>query len=419
MHLRNSCTRSTSACAMRQVPSGASGGRGLNGLIALLDRGSSTRRRSPGRGSSGKARIGSTVTGSSSGRSVEPRHAHQARHAVDLGRARAALAGLAVPAHGEVVGLLGLDLVDGVEHDHALGRPRSCSRWNAPPFASPRQMRKVAVRHHFISSMICFSSAGSARERHAARAASRRPAPLRTTMLNLPKRRVLVRDSRRGSGRRGSPCARAPQRVIGLGDGQQVVRGRAPCASRGCTRGCPCTRDLRARARAGRASPSSARCISSSRADDADEVLHHLLQVVLDLVRALAAAAALERRERRRAAPLDLRRRRAAPRRARCANCAAYSPARLPKTSRSESELPPSRLAPCMPAAHSPAANRPGTRRHLRVGVDAHAAHHVVRGRADLHRLLRDVDVGQLLELVVHARQLALDVLGGVRAAAS
>jgi hypothetical protein len=38
-----------------------------------------------------------------------------------------------------------------------------------------------------------------------------------------------------------------------------------------------------------------------------------------------------------------------------------------------------------------------------------------VRGRADLHRLARDVDVGELLELVIHARQLALDVRGGVR----
>ena len=52
---------------------------------------------------------------------VEPRHAHQARLAVDFRRARAALAGLAVPAAGEVVRLRGLDLVDDVEHDHALG----------------------------------------------------------------------------------------------------------------------------------------------------------------------------------------------------------------------------------------------------------------------------------------------------------
>ncbi len=41
------------------------------------------------------------------------------------------------------------------------------------------------------------------------------------------------------------------------------------------------------------------------------------------------------------------------------AYCAAYSPARLPKTTMSESELPPRRLAPLMPEAHSPAANSP------------------------------------------------------------
>ena len=42
-------------------------------------------------------------------------------HAVDFRRAGAALAGLAIPAAGEVVGLRRLDLVDGVEHDHAFG----------------------------------------------------------------------------------------------------------------------------------------------------------------------------------------------------------------------------------------------------------------------------------------------------------
>ena len=55
-----------------------------------------------------------------------------------------------------------------------------------------------------------------------------------------------------------------------------------------------------------------------------------------------------------------------------------------------------------------------GNRRHLRVGIHANPAHDVVRGRADFHRLLRDVEVGELLELVVHARQLAPDVRLGV-----
>jgi len=38
-----------------------------------------------------------------------------------------------------------------------------------------------------------------------------------------------------------------------------------------------------------------------------------------------------------------------------------------------------------------------------------------VRGRTDFHRGLGDVEIGELLELVIHARQLALDVLGAVR----
>jgi hypothetical protein len=55
------------------------------------------------------------------GELIHPRHAHEAGLAVDFGGAGAALAGLAVPAAGEVLGLLGLDLVDDVEDDHAGG----------------------------------------------------------------------------------------------------------------------------------------------------------------------------------------------------------------------------------------------------------------------------------------------------------
>ena len=43
------------------------------------------------------------------------------------------------------------------------------------------------------------------------------------------------------------------------------------------------------------------------------------------------------------------------------AYAAALSPVRLPNTSRSESEFPPSRLAPFIPPEHSPAANSPST----------------------------------------------------------
>ena len=93
------------------------------------------------------------------------------------------------------------------------------------------------------------------------------------------------------------------------------------------------------------------------------------------------------------------------------AYAAAASPARRPNTSRSERLLPPSRLEPCMPPEHSPTAYRPVTEAQLGVRVDLDTAHHVVAGRPDLHRLGGDVDVGQLLELVVHRRQPLADEL--------
>src|SRR4030095_16832067 len=66
MHLRNSCTRSTSSCAISQAPSGVSGGRGLNSLMCFFT--------SKFQETSvtislilGNALIGSTVTGLSRG----------------------------------------------------------------------------------------------------------------------------------------------------------------------------------------------------------------------------------------------------------------------------------------------------------------------------------------------------------------
>ena len=55
------------------------------------------------------------------GQCVHARHAHELGHAVDFRRAGAAFAGLAIPAHGQVVGLRGLNFVNDVEHHHALG----------------------------------------------------------------------------------------------------------------------------------------------------------------------------------------------------------------------------------------------------------------------------------------------------------
>jgi hypothetical protein len=90
----------------------------------------------------------------------------------------------------------------------------------------------------------------------------------------------------------------------------------------------------------------------------------------------------------------------------------AAAPARRPNTSRSDSELPPSRFEPCIPPATSPAAYSPGTTAAAVSGLDLHPAHDVVAGRPDLHRLRGDVDLGQLPELVVHRRQALADVVG-------
>ena len=72
----------------------------------------------------GNVRMGATDDRLALGQLVHPRHAHQARQAVDLGRARAALARLAVPPAGQVGGRSGLDPVEDVEDDLAL-RPRA------------------------------------------------------------------------------------------------------------------------------------------------------------------------------------------------------------------------------------------------------------------------------------------------------
>ena len=69
MHLRNSCTRSMSCWAIRQVPSGASGGRGLKGFIFFLT--AKFQETSVTKSfSNGKALMGSTVMGWSSGNSL-------------------------------------------------------------------------------------------------------------------------------------------------------------------------------------------------------------------------------------------------------------------------------------------------------------------------------------------------------------
>ena len=52
---------------------------------------------------------------------------------------------------------------------------------------------------------------------------------------------------------------------------------------------------------------------------------------------------------------------------------------------------------------------------HLRFGVYPHAAHNVMGRWAYFHRLLGDVEVGELHELMIHARELLSNMFRGVR----
>ena len=51
-------------------------------------------------------------------------------------------------------------------------------------------------------------------------------------------------------------------------------------------------------------------------------------------------------------------------------------------------------------------------RTSARIAIYADSSHHVVSCGPDLHRLFRDVQIGQLFELVVHTGEFALNVLG-------
>src|SRR6185437_13965486 len=55
----------------------------------------------------------------------------------------------------------------------------------------------------------------------------------------------------------------------------------------------------------------------------------------------------------------------------------------------------------------------PGDRCLRGFGVHANATHHVVASRADFHGSTGDIDIGEFLELVIHAGELAFHVFGG------
>src|SRR5436309_1051634 len=102
---------------------------------------------------------------------------------VDRGAAWAALARLAVPAAGQVVGLRGLETVDDVEDDHALVGLHAVVLGRATTGVSAKDAHRDG-RHHLRSWKSAFSSAGISGR---ASRLSRRSAPSRRcTTLTLP-----------------------------------------------------------------------------------------------------------------------------------------------------------------------------------------------------------------------------------------
>ena len=176
---------------------------------------------------SGKACIGSRMIGWSGG-SVSMRVMHMRRGLPLISAEQEPhLPALQFQRQARSLACVGLDLVDGVEDDHAFADRRCCSPRTCRPLLSPRQMRRVtmlrhgvsrlpgsrlasavAVRRHvadaalslgpvyFISSMICFSSAGISGI-GACSTCIWPSGPLRTTRLTLPNSRLLSGKSSR------------------------------------------------------------------------------------------------------------------------------------------------------------------------------------------------------------------------------
>ena len=212
MHFRNSCPRSMSSCIIRYVPSG-SGGRGLNAGICLrrlvveghvgdevLDQREGLDRRHRDRLALGE--------------DVHPRHAHEPRLAVDLGAARAALAGLAVPAAARSFAWVAW--IRWMTSSTTMPSSTApCSPGTRRPSASPRKTRIVisrVARRTAASFLLLEERLQLGRHLGQAAPASRSSCPsrIRDHDVDLPEVGVGLRDSRRGCGRRGSPCARAP-----------------------------------------------------------------------------------------------------------------------------------------------------------------------------------------------------------------
>ena len=260
--------------------------------------------------------------------------------------------------------------------------------------------------------MTCFNSSGMSGIVSSRTCISPSPS-FQMTVFTLPNWRRPCSDSRRGTGRRGFPCGRWRHVVIGFGHRQQVVQVHAGVPAGVVLAVAGALRLLRAVPRVA-CRPSRACIISSSvRTMPTRSCIMSCRSCCtlygFSLPRGLVDEATAPMRGR-------LRSDRCGPWPAAfsLANFAAYSPARLPKTSRSRQRVAAEAIGAVDARRTFTAGEEAGDLRHLRIAIDADAAHDVVRRRADFHRLLGDVDVAQLLELVVHARQLLLDVLGRV-----
>ena len=355
----------------------------------------------------GKVFIGWTVMGSSIGKRVHARLAGEAWAAVDFRRAGAALAGFAIPAHGEIRRLMRLNIVQRVEHDH--------SRSDRAPGSRParrRSRRRERLRR--IASAIGYSSrfssafrltATSSREFRTCHRAIPRAELFRVCKSFVHRQEWLIRALHHfiASPSRMMMLFCLPQLFVELGKIDAAVRAAAFLAGHGARsrlrkQSASISDPARCQPGLNMREPSTLSCAarafnicnSVSAAlqiffdpKDSDQALHDCLQIAMNGVGIFAAL-----RQRARAILFRLP-----------AICALSMDAvtqsfrmRGRSQARRAAQKPANRKANfrpggsrrASPAAASPAAKNPGTVDCRGFRFHADAAHHVVAGRAQL-----------------------------------